>query len=176
MDYGLDLISLCPHCRGSLSEVNVASRRKVSELESQVRLLTSKATQAADRLADLEDEFICEDGRAPAHGKSASMGALQPRAATGPLELAKKALDTERQRREVAEQKLLKVEQELAELSQHLFEETNAMVAAERQQKAAMDSEVAFMRERELGRVARLETLESALQGITRAHQLLSTT
>ncbi|KAI9726550.1 MAG: hypothetical protein M1834_008992 [Cirrosporium novae-zelandiae] len=51
----------CPHCGFQLSHTCSSSfqdaTERISELEAQVRILTSKASAAADKLADYEDEI-----------------------------------------------------------------------------------------------------------------------
>ncbi|KAF2489801.1 hypothetical protein BU16DRAFT_622410 [Lophium mytilinum] len=51
----------CPKCGAeyahTLDEHNDSDKRRISELESQIRLLTEKATSAVDKLTDYEDEL-----------------------------------------------------------------------------------------------------------------------
>ncbi|KAI9698639.1 MAG: hypothetical protein M1836_003748 [Candelina mexicana] len=55
------LASTCPHCGASIeharTDVNEDAQRRIAELESQVKILTGKATAAVDKLADYEDQL-----------------------------------------------------------------------------------------------------------------------
>ncbi|KAI9871204.1 MAG: hypothetical protein M1830_003201, partial [Pleopsidium flavum] len=54
-------ILACPKCGTELShsdiEIAEKAQRRIAELETQVKILTSKATAAVDKLADYEDEL-----------------------------------------------------------------------------------------------------------------------
>ncbi|KAI9716328.1 MAG: hypothetical protein M1812_005393 [Candelaria pacifica] len=51
----------CPSCGASIehahTDVNEDAQRRIAELESQVKILTGKATAAVDKLADYEDQL-----------------------------------------------------------------------------------------------------------------------
>ncbi|KAI4210621.1 MAG: hypothetical protein LQ351_006500 [Letrouitia transgressa] len=47
----------CPQCGHNISHIVQGSQRRISELETQVRILTDKATAAVDKLADYEDQI-----------------------------------------------------------------------------------------------------------------------
>ncbi|KAJ9244473.1 hypothetical protein DTO169E5_1691 [Paecilomyces variotii] len=63
----------CPHCGQdvpvSTEQINDEARRRIQELESQVKFLTARQAQTAEKLADYEDEINILRSQTPAYSQ-----------------------------------------------------------------------------------------------------------
>ncbi|KAF2438628.1 hypothetical protein P171DRAFT_423951 [Karstenula rhodostoma CBS 690.94] len=140
----------CLSCGADLdpSEAEEAQKR-IKELESQVELLTEKATAAGTWV-------LC----------SAYVRSTDP-------ELLEQ-LEKERALRAKAEEKARKVDSEIEELSVQLFSQANEMVAQERKARAKLEARVEVLEKKDKDKMARLERLEKAVSRIDRVKALLA--
>lgn len=192
-------MSVCPHCRRPLDKLNAQAQQRIEDLEHQVRLLSSKAAEAADRAADLEDELyrmangqqaaINGRRRQSSAGGSGGLGRSLPflgkKSSAEPANTDANEIDAElsrmkqqvqeekRQRRE-AEAKVLRVNAELEELSQTLFEEANTMVASERKLRARAEEKLKIYQQRDEERNKRMLELEAAVDQFVNVGKLVT--
>ncbi|KAL1876038.1 hypothetical protein Plec18167_005299 [Paecilomyces lecythidis] len=85
----------CPHCGQdvpvSTDQTNEEARRRIQELESQVKFLTARQEQTAEKLADYEDEINVLRSQTPAYSQknsSISSTSSAPAAVLGPPSVA----------------------------------------------------------------------------------------
>lgn len=193
----IQLVEDCPHCGGDLHLANRQAQAKIEDLEHQLHILSTKAAQAADRSADLEDELAAvrqtalrasSNSNSPSRSASTKLSSLLGRrnvtpdrksavlgaadSSTGPMDTAGE-LEMERERRELAERKLAEANGELEELSQTLFEEANSIVASERRQRARVEEKLQSFQARNAGTHERLSKIEDAISRRNRVAQLL---
>lgn len=193
----IQLVEDCPHCGGDLHLANRQAQAKIEDLEHQLHILSTKAAQAADRSADLEDELAAvrqtalrasSNSNSPSRSASTKLSSLLGRrnvtpdrksavlgaadSSTGPMDTAGE-LEMEREKRELAERKLAEANGELEELSQTLFEEANSIVASERRQRARVEEKLQSFQARNAGTHERLSKIEDAISRRNRVAQLL---
>ncbi|KAI9890076.1 MAG: hypothetical protein M1814_004475 [Vezdaea aestivalis] len=195
----------CPNCGVGIasdsSSHDHSPQHRIAELESQVRILTSKATAAVDKLADYEDQLhrlkqpnASEAPPSPAPQRTTTptlpnrlSNLLSPRVAasttpppppsSGPSNSAaaelQAALDREQSLRLKAEGQLNAASSELEELSAQLFTQANEMVAQERRARAKLEARVEVLERRDREKRTRLEKLEGAVRRVERVRGLL---
>ncbi|KAF2808974.1 uncharacterized protein BDZ99DRAFT_509386 [Mytilinidion resinicola] len=197
----------CPQCGAeyahTLDEHHDADKRRIAELESQIRLLTEKATSAVDKLADYENELrrlksppqpppepprssTDTDPARPTTSSSnktsrfSSLLGTRRASPTEPPPLPpvpspdlRAALEREQTLRAAAEGQLHAMSGEIEDLSVQLFQQANEMVATERKARAKLEARVAVLEERDGEKRARLERLEGAMKRIERVRGLL---
>ncbi|KAF1990018.1 hypothetical protein K402DRAFT_418116 [Aulographum hederae CBS 113979] len=195
----------CPNC-GTTCAVPAAhladDSRRIAELESQVRILTDKATAAVDKLADYEDELrqlkttqssyasnslaSTSDSALPSNGAKTVQNRFSNllggrRTSPSPSDHARResdlqaALVREQDLRQEAEGKLVQMNSEVEDLSAQLFQQANEMVAQERKARAKLEDRVEILERRDHDKRKRLERLESAIKRIERIHNVLKT-
>ncbi|RDW88526.1 hypothetical protein BP6252_00558 [Coleophoma cylindrospora] len=192
----------CPNCGVGLphtADMGAEAQRQIEDLQSQIRLLTQKATAAVDKWADYEDEIRQlrqsmlppvppEPQSSPLGNRLSSF--LSPRKSTQNLrpdslsnlvppstpreaDLAA-ALKREEAARQAAEGKLNEASGELEDLTAQLFQQANEMVANERKARAKLEERVEVLERRDGEKRTRLEKLEKAVGRIERVRGLLN--
>ncbi|CUS15465.1 unnamed protein product [Tuber aestivum] len=187
-------------CQNCGAEVHSdEAKRRITELEAQVRILSEKATNAVDKLADYEDELKALRPTPPSSSSSSSSltsntpsgitsatnrisafltassrGRGGPPSPPPDSNSTEVLLEKERKSRVKAEERLEQVTGELEELSASLFQSANEMVANERQQKSKLEERVRMLESRDEEAKKRLGVLESAMDRIVRVRQVLS--
>ncbi|PWW79629.1 hypothetical protein C7212DRAFT_291534 [Tuber magnatum] len=189
----------CQNCGAEVHSVE--AQRRITELEAQVRILSEKATNAVDKLADYEDELKALRSTPPSSSSSSS-SSLTSNAPSGITSATNRIsafltasprgrgggppspppdsnstevlLEKERKARVKAEERLEQVTGELEELSASLFQSANEMVADERRQRSKLEERVRMLEGRDEEVRKRLGVLESAMDRIVRVRQVLS--
>ncbi|KAG0644851.1 hypothetical protein HOY80DRAFT_1013450 [Tuber brumale] len=191
----------CQNCGAKLHSDE--AQRRIAELEAQVRILSEKATNAVDKLADYEDELKALRGKpTPPSSSSSSSSSLASNAPSGITSATNRIsafltassrgrggpppspppdnnstevlLEKERKARVKAEERLEQVTGELEELSASLFQSANEMVADERRQRSKLEERVRMLEGRDAEVKQRLGVLESAVDRIVRVRQVLA--
>ncbi|KAI9859325.1 MAG: hypothetical protein M1824_003839 [Vezdaea acicularis] len=188
-------ISSSPHAQFAAADA-AAAKQRIAELESQVKILTGKATAAVDKLADYEDhvnrrQFAPAKPATPppppthainSNGVTARISTLlSPRTpppsqapfAKPPQTDLATALAREQTLRLTAESQLAASSNELEELSAQLFQQANEMVAQERRARAKLEARVEVLEQRDKEKRNRLERLEEAVRRVERVRGLL---
>ncbi|KAF1815205.1 hypothetical protein P152DRAFT_471826 [Eremomyces bilateralis CBS 781.70] len=186
----------CPKCGTACgdatdsSPLQVDARRRIAELEAQVRILTSKASTAVDKLADYEDELrLLKSSQATTPPVTSTLSSFLSRKPSVPPSVSPPAaadpvpadpdpallaqLAKEKQLRASAESQLTTISSEMEDLSVTLFQQANEMVAQERKARAELEERVKLLEGRDAEKRKRLERLEKAMGRIERVRGIL---